>query len=132
MGPPVQIPRATRARESEVSPGSQLQKPGNQKGFCLAEAASCSKAEGEVRVTLTREEKKGKKYGPLQFSSQGEYRPPNIFQVRRLPIRLRIQDQSMNLSHKVPLSLDLLLPPWTLQQVSPSAQALSAWFLRSL
>ena len=36
-----------RARDSEVAPGSLLQKPGDQRhGFCLGEAASCSKAEG--------------------------------------------------------------------------------------
>ena len=69
VGPPVQIPRATRAKESEVSPGSQLQKPGNQKSTWLLSGRSCKLQQGRGggEGDAHQGRKKGqKKNGPLQ------------------------------------------------------------------
>ena len=64
VGPPIQILRATRARESEVSPGSQLQKPGNQKSTWLLSGRSRKlqqgrgAGEGDAHQGRKKEQKK--------------------------------------------------------------------------
>ena len=50
-----------KSQRYPLGPSCKNQETRRAHGFCLGEAASCSKAEGEVRVMPTREEKKGKK-----------------------------------------------------------------------
>lgn len=66
VGPPVQTPKLETQRYP-LGPCCKNQETRRAHGFCLGEAASCSKAEGEVRVTPTSEEKKGEKMAAYSF-----------------------------------------------------------------
>ena len=83
VGPPIQILRATRARESEVSPGSQLQKPGNQKSTWLLSGRSRKlqqgRGGGEGDAHQGRKKEQKKKWPPAVFI------PGRIKATKRFP-----------------------------------------------